>query len=59
MIGLCGRGESGRLCAPTYLWDGLAIHGYAVRGWDVEVFGYFYGLGDLTVSGDGVVLDFD
>lgn len=42
-----------------YLWNRLAIREYTIGGWNVEVFCYFYGLGDLSVSGDGVVLDFD
>lgn len=39
--------------------DRLAVHEYTLGGFDVEVFCYFDGLGDLSVSGYGIVLDFD
>lgn len=43
----------------AYLWDGLVVHESALDGWDVEVFCYFYGLGDLSGARGGIILDFD
>ena len=54
-----GRGKNERERGLSYLRNGLPIHKHALDGWDVEVFCHFDGLGDLSVSGGGVVGDFD